>query len=118
MLEILAESEQNDQRQERCTPSLGMKLKALFPGIEKLRKDYLNILQWLVSTYQPELYPGKITFFWTREDAARRSVGWRNVARAKRGEVEIHLIPGNHLTSRVEYLYVLAERLRACLPDL
>ncbi|SRR6266487_388444 len=43
------------------------------------------------------------------------SAEWREVVKAKEGEVEILSIPGNDITSRTEYLPVFAERLRACL---
>jgi hypothetical protein len=67
-----------------------------------------------VSDYTPSLYSGKITFFWTSEEPWRL-VGWRKVVKAKEGEVKIHVLPGNHITSRTEHLPVLAERLRTCL---
>ena len=93
---------------------LGLRLKALVPKVETLRQDYPNIYDWLASDYTPSLYSGKITFFWTSEEPWRL-VGWQKVVKAKEGEVEIHVIPGNHITSRTEHLPVLAECLRTCL---
>jgi hypothetical protein len=65
----------------------------------------------------PSLYPGKITFFWPRDEPWHTvSGGWRKVAEAKEvQEVEVHIIPGNQGTWRAEQLHVLAEHLRMCL---
>ena len=93
---------------------MSLRLKALVPRVETLRQDYSNMLDWVTSGYVPGLYPGKITFFWTIEEPWR-PVEWRKAVKAKEGEVEIHMLPGNHITSRTEYLPVLAERLRTCL---
>jgi len=94
------------------TPSLI--LKAMVPKAEILRQDSPNTYAWVDSDYTPGLYPGRITFFWTSEEPWR-PVGWQNIVKAKEGEVEIHAIPGNHITSRTEHLQVLAEHLRDCV---
>jgi len=94
--------------------ALGLKLQALWPRVETLRQDWSNIYDWQVSNYTPDLYSGKITFFWTSEEPWR-SDGWQNIVQAKEGEVEIYINPGNHISGRTEYLPVLAERLRQCL---
>jgi amino acid adenylation domain-containing protein len=91
-----------------------LKLQALLPKVETLRQDWSNIYDWLVSNYTPDLYPGKLTFFWTSEEP-ERSDGWHNIVQAKPGEVEIYINPGNHISGRTEYLPVLAQRLRLCL---
>jgi thioesterase domain-containing protein len=91
-----------------------LKLQALLPKVETLRQDWSNIYDWLVSNYTPDLYPGKLTFFWTSEEP-ERSDGWQNIVQAKQGEVEIYINPGNHISGRTEYLPVLAERLCQCL---
>ncbi|MBV9231017.1 MAG: AMP-binding protein, partial [Chloroflexi bacterium] len=93
---------------------LSLRLKALVPKVETLRREYLNMYDWSASDYAPDLYPGKITFFWTSEEPWR-PVGWQKVVKAKESEVEMHVLPGNHITSRTEHLPVLAERLRTCL---
>jgi thioesterase domain-containing protein len=94
--------------------SLALKLRALLPRVEILRHDWSNIYDWLVSNYMPDMYPGKLTFFWTSEEP-KRSEGWQKVMEAKKGEVEVYMNPGNHISGRTEYLPVLAERLRHCL---
>jgi len=60
----------------------------------------------------PSPYPGKITLFWAEEDPWR-SIGWRKAAETK--EMEVHILPGNDIANRTEYLHVLAEHLRECV---
>ena len=84
-----------------------------------LLQNYPRLFDWVALGYsQSPPYSGTITFFWTEgendgrvERASRGS--WRNVE--AKGEVEIHLIPGDHVTSRTVYLPVLAEHLDRCL---
>jgi hypothetical protein len=93
---------------------LSLKFKALFPTIETLRQDYLNVYDWSALDYAPALYPGKMTFFWTSEEPWR-PVGWQKIVKAKEKDVEVHVLPGNHITLRTEHLPVLAESFRTCL---
>jgi amino acid adenylation domain-containing protein len=102
------------QKSQAGRMPLILKLQALLPKVEILRQDWSNIYDWLVSNYTPDLYPGKLTFFWTSEEP-ERSDGWQNIVQAKQEEVEIYINPGNHISGRTEYLPVLAERLRLCL---
>ena len=82
------------------------------PRREDLRQDWVSIYDWQAAGYMPHSYPGKITFFWTEEEP-RRTERWRQLIAEK--EVDVHSIPGNHMTSRTTYLPVLAECLRTCL---
>ncbi len=115
--ELLGSIEEGDPggKDSKAGPtSSGPRLKALLPRVETLRQNWSNIYDWLVANYTPGLYPGKITFFWTSEEP-RRSDGWQKVMKAKEGEVEVYINPGNHISGRTEYLPMLAERLRECL---
>jgi acyl carrier protein len=115
--ELLAASEQDGLGHRpgniSSVPS-DVRLKALVPKVEALRQNSLNVYDWPASDYAPDLYAGKITFFWTSEEPWR-PVGWQKVVKAKGSKVEIHMLPGNHITSRTEHLPVLAECLRVCL---
>jgi thioesterase domain-containing protein len=115
--ELLGSVEEGDPggKDSKAGPtSSDPRLKALLPRVETLRQNWSNIYDWLVANYTPGLYPGKITFFWTSEEP-RRSDGWQKVMKAKEGEVEVYINPGNHISGRTEYLPMLAERLRECL---
>jgi len=92
-------------------------LNALLPSKAVLRQDWLSILDWTTSGYQPHPYPGQITFFWAEQETSRREK-WRPMLEAKLIEerkLDLHIIPGNHITSRTKYLPVLAEHLSTCL---
>ncbi len=87
-----------------------------FPRLdsETLRQDYPGVYNWSGLGYAPpNLYPGKITFFWTSGERFRS--GWRKVEEAN--EVEVHLLPGVHLNSLRDHLHVLVELLSALLSN-
>jgi thioesterase domain-containing protein len=117
-IQLLEGVEQAETRSEESKASLAsssFRLEGLLPRVETLRQNWSNIYDWQVANYAPDsLYPGKITFFWSSEEPSR-SDGWQEAVKAKEGEVEIYMNPGNHISSRTEYLPVLAERLHECL---
>ena len=73
-----------------------------------------GVFERIASGYEPDLYPGKLTFIWAHDEIFRR-VGWRKVTAVK--EVTEYSIPGDHTTSRTEHLHAFAERLRMCLEE-
>lgn len=82
-------------------------------------RDWERIFDWMASGYVPRSsYPGKLTFFWTREEPARQ-IKWRKwlSAKTQSGAVEVYIIPGNHITSRTDHLLSLAEQLRICIEN-
>ena len=91
------------------------KLNEFIPSREVVR-NWANIYEWMLAGYRPHFYPGKIAFFWTEEEPHRREI-WRRTmeTQTQADNVEVHIIPGNHMTSRTEHLPILAERFRECL---
>ncbi len=91
------------------------KLNEFIPSREVMR-DWPNIYEWMLAGYRPQFYPGKIAFFWTEEEPHRKEI-WRRAmeTQTQADNVEVHIIPGNHITSRTEYLPIFAERFRECL---
>jgi thioesterase domain-containing protein len=86
------------------------------------REDYPGVYDWAAMDYRPtSIYPGKITFFWSRTRpslihgfrVARFRRGWRSVEVA--GAAEIRVLPFGHWTCLNEHLDVLAERLNESL---
>jgi hypothetical protein len=79
-------------------------------------RGWPNIYEWALAGYIPHSYPDKVTFFWTEEEPHRREI-WRRWMETKTqaDKVEVHIIPGNHITSRTEHLPKLAELLRKCV---
>ena len=85
----------------------------------ELLQNYPRLFDWVASGYRPlTQYDGKVTFFWTYGDEKERierssRKSWRDIE--AKGKSEVHLIPGDHLTSRTTYLHVLAEHLDRCI---
>ncbi len=76
------------------------------------RQDYPGIYDWIALGYSPlDLYPGKITFFWSKKEPFRK--GWRKVEEAN--DVEVQILSGVHMTCFTEHLSDLADRLCLCL---
>lgn len=86
---------------------------SLFQSTEALREDWLSVFVWIISQYKTRQYPGKVTYFWAREEPKYIRTWWGKVAEAK--ELEVYLIPGTHYTCRTEHLHELAEYLKMCL---
>jgi len=81
-----------------------------------LSQSYPRLFDWIATGYRPPtLYDGKVTFFWTEAtyEAKTEVKGWSKVEAG--GKNEVHVIPGDHMTSRTEYLPVLAEQLDICM---
>jgi len=81
-----------------------------------MRQNYPRLFDYIASGYMPpNLYDGKVTFFWSRVsyETKAKLKGWHKVE--ANGEVEVHVIPGDHITSRTDYLSVLAEHLDSCI---
>jgi len=96
--------------------SVPTQLDAATPSHEVLRYDWLSIYNWVLAGYMPHPYSGKITFFWTDGELFRRERWVKLMAsKTEANKVEVHVIPGNHITSRTQYFPVLAEQLCACI---
>ncbi len=72
-------------------------------------------------TYVPKVYPGRITYFFSEQFSRNKSRrfrpevpgGWQQLAG---GGLEIHIVPGGHLTMLAEpHVRVMAEKLKACM---
>src|SRR5262249_47689738 len=65
-----------------------------------------------------KVYPGKITFFFAQDRGSVKAyednrLTWKRMAS---GGLEVHLVPGDHITMREEpHVAVLAEKLTDCL---
>jgi hypothetical protein len=65
-----------------------------------------------VAAYVPGPYDGRVTVFRAAANRRRRrDLGWSRVAR----DVEVHVIPGTHLTFITRHVAMLGETLRGCL---
>jgi thioesterase domain-containing protein len=69
--------------------------------------------------YVPQIYPNPITLLRTSGESSTAhkdsTLGWSQLAR---GKVEVHQVPGNHLTMlKKPHVQVLAEQLRICIKN-
>ena len=93
------------------------RLEAMFPPREALYADYIGVVTWAAAGYQAGVYPGRITFFWAREDPAIAST-WRPVTRqAQAANIDEHAIAGAHMSTLTEHIQDLAVKLSACLAE-
>ena len=88
---------------------------SFFPSIEFLRRDWIGVFVWIISQYNTRKYPGKVIYYWAREEAKHIRTWWGKVAEAE--ALEVHLIPGSHTTCRTDHLEDLATHLRRNLDE-
>ncbi|GAC1398979.1 MAG: hypothetical protein NVSMB49_08130 [Ktedonobacteraceae bacterium] len=90
----------------------------IFPTAESLRHDWGGMFLWTTSVYEPSFYPGKSTFFFFQDsEEHQRGKPWRKVAKAKDKEVEIHIVPATHDSSKTVDLHNLTNYLHICLSN-
>jgi len=111
---------QHDHRKgkEHLARLLQRKRRLYFPlnEDERIRKRIHSIeraYSKLMFRYRPRPLPGTLNLIVNEEQYGRDSfIGWKGFAREG---VELHRVPGNHLTRITEYVKITAARLRACL---
>ena len=81
----------------------------LHPPTEMLYQDWIGIFVWIISAYHPQKYPGKVTYFWAKEEFLSRKE-WRG-QQVEAVEREMIMIPGNHWSCRTDYLQEYANTL-------
>lgn len=81
----------------------------LKPTLEMLYQDWIGIFVWLISAYKPQKYPGKVTYFWAKEEFLSRKE-WRG-KQVEAAEREMIMIAGNHWSCRTDYLQDYAAQL-------
>ena len=86
--------------------------------LREVEEAYLSYIK-AIADYVPQAYPGRVTLFWGSEGAGPQekaydpTKGWGEVA----AEVEVHSIPGGHLTCVTKHIQALAECLRSSLRE-
>ena len=83
------------------------------PPMPSLREPpRVDEYRWLIRGYVPRGYPGRLVALVPEEERLRRRPdGWARVA----GEVEVHLVPGAHLTVVTRHAAAVAAQIEACL---
>jgi thioesterase superfamily protein len=89
---------------------------SLAPTREELRKDWLGTFVWIVSTYAPLPYRGKVAYIWAQDDAGSHRDWWRKRFVAQ--ETEDHFTTGDRSNCRNDtHVHDLAKQLQVCLAD-
>ena len=68
-----------------------------------------------IYSYRPQVYPGKVTLLVHdefRRDDSRATLGWKSFVT---GGLELHRLPGSHLTYIRDHVQTAADRIRACI---
>ena len=86
---------------------------SLVPTTAFLRQNWLALFTWVITDYSASYYPGKLTYFWARQERGCGKALWGKVAKAK--EIELHFIPGTASSCRNEHIHDTAQYLSACL---
>jgi amino acid adenylation domain-containing protein len=75
--------------------------------IRKVELDYPRVL----FRYNAKPYPGKLTFI-VNEQERFRSESWQNLPQ---GGMELHVVPGNHITRLTKHARVSADKVLECV---
>jgi thioesterase domain-containing protein len=71
----------------------------------------------LLGRYMPGRYRGRVTLLWPTAQVPKyrddSTMGWGRAAE----QVEVHQVPGNHLSAVTSHVTALGERLKACLEE-
>jgi amino acid adenylation domain-containing protein len=85
--------------------------EAADPRIEHVQRSYSRA----IYAYRPKPYPGRMTLLvhdeFRREDE-RATLGWKEFVA---GGIELHVLPGSHLTYIRDHVEVAAARVRDCI---
>jgi len=86
------------------------------PTFPEDRHDRLvRIYARVMNSYKIRRYEGSITILWARDEPAQGPDGPARAWRKTSSRLEIHHVPGAHLTCITTHVRALADRLRACL---
>jgi thioesterase domain-containing protein/acyl carrier protein len=74
--------------------------------------DLLGYYREVMSRYIPESYDGTVTVLRSRETPwPQADLGWRNIA----ARVDVHEVPGDHMSALTKHLTALSETVRDCV---
>lgn len=81
----------------------------LTPTFDALRQDDHALLDWIVTGYNYDPYPGKITLIWPQEEPFYGI--WQRKATQEQDR-DLQIVPGTHIGCRTDHLGSLAETLK------
>ena len=93
----------------------GSEMSSTPPAAPPSRREAMrDAFMQAAEEYVPLPYPGRVTLFWPEHDPASPEAameGWKQVA----DHVDLHVVPGDHLTYTTRHLPDFGARLRDCL---
>jgi amino acid adenylation domain-containing protein len=102
-------------RRERKAEDLGAfrsidsSIFTLTPTFDALRQDDHALLDWIITGYNYNPYPGKITLIWPQEEPFYGI--WQRKATQEQ-ERDLQFVPGTHIGCRTDHILSLAETLK------
>jgi amino acid adenylation domain-containing protein len=91
------------------------RLEAMFPPRDALYRDYVGVFSWAATGYRPEIYGGKITFYWAREEPGIARTWEPVTGRKEPADIEEHVVAGTHMSCITDHIEEVAESLSECL---
>jgi amino acid adenylation domain-containing protein len=94
------------------------RLAAMFPPRDALYNDYVGVFSWSAMDYRTGVYPGKITFYWARDEPVIART-WRSVISSKEpADTTEHVVDGTHMGTVTDHIDDMAALLSAGLDGL
>jgi acyl carrier protein len=91
------------------------RLESPFPPRDALYNDYVGVLSQVAAAYKAEIFGGKITFFWARDEPEISRTWLPITLRKQPAEIEEYVVGGTHMSCVTDHIQELAERLGECL---
>ncbi len=89
----------------------------IMPDPENYEQEFSENYLRALHGYVPKPYPGRVALLCPAKEIRKRerdpTFGWGRVA----SQLEIHVVPGGHITSITEHMESLADRVKACLEE-
>jgi hypothetical protein len=91
---------------------------AEYSASESRSRSVINDYEKAMNGYVPQRYSGKVALLWPTESPFEQTDdstwGWRRVA----AEVDVHTVPGGHLTCITKHVKDLSKTLKKCLDEI
>jgi amino acid adenylation domain-containing protein len=89
--------------------SIDPSISTLNPTFDALRQDDHALLDWIITDYTYQPYPGKITLIWPQEEPFYGV--WQRKATQEQA-CDLQFVPGTHIGCRTDHILSLAETLK------
>ncbi len=91
------------------------RLAAMFPPRDALYRDYVGVFNWAAFAYRADVYRGRMTFFWAREDPGTAATWQPVVGHKLPSDIEEHAVEGTNMSCVTDGVDSVAEALSGSL---